>query len=385
MKKRLLILGASGSIGTQTIDVVRKYGDLFEITGLSIYNNIEFLKNILLEFKTIKHAYLKERDIELEEKFPHVRFYYGEKMLVDICDNQDYDLMVNALVGNTGMLPTIATIKNNKDVALANKETLVIAGEIITDLAKKHNVKIYPVDSEHSAIYQAMINKDFSQVKRLILTASGGSFRDKSKVELMNVRLEDALKHPTWSMGKKVTIDSSTLINKVYEIIEAHYLFNIAYEKIDAIIQKESIIHSMVELNDGSVLAQMSVPDMHLPIQFALTAGKHLELGTYQKLDFEKLSSLNFMKIDKERYSLFDFALSKVILKGNNAAILNGANDKAVELFIEGKINYLDIEKAIVETFKNIEYIKNPSFEQLVTSQKQAQDFVVAMFEKNHQ
>lgn len=371
MKKRILLLGASGSIGTQTIDVVKSHSDKLEIVGISIYNNIEFLYDFLKEF-TPKFVYLKKKDKLIEDKYPNIKFYDGDDGLFEIVKEDDYDLLVNALVGSVGVLPTINAIKKGKDIALANKETLVMAGDIINNLLTENNVKIFPIDSEHSAIFQILNKDNEKNIKRLILTASGGAFRDYSKEDLKNVSLEDALKHPNWSMGKKVTIDSATLMNKANEVIEAHYLFKIPYDKIDVVIQKESIIHSMVEFDDGSVLAQMSNPDMRLPIQYSLLYPCHDFLQSYNKLDFDKITSLNFMKVDLERYSLFDLVRKKALLGGEIGAIITGANDMLVELFMEKKINFTDIEDGMRYVLKNVEISKNPSLEDLLLAKDNA-------------
>lgn len=371
MKKRILLLGASGSIGKQTIDIVKYHNDKLEIVGISVYNNQEFLYDFLKDF-TPKYVYVKKKDNDIVSKYPNIKFYDGFDGLSEIVKEQDYDLLVNALVGSVGVLPTINAIKNHKDIALANKETLVMAGDLINELLKEYNVKIFPIDSEHSAIFQVLNKDNVRNIKRLILTASGGAFRDYSKKELEKVSLQDALNHPNWSMGKKVTIDSATLMNKANEVIEAHHLFNVPYDKIDVVIQRESIIHSMVEFEDGSVLAQMSNPDMRLPIQYALLYPKHLSLNSYSKLDFDKIKTLNFMKVDFDRYSLFKLVKDKALLGGEIGAIITGANDTLVELFIDGKIGFTDIERGMKYILNNVSVSKKPSLDDLIYAKNNA-------------
>lgn len=369
--KKIILLGASGSIGTQTIDIIKAHSKELELVGASVYNNVDYLRQLLDTFN-LKYVWLKEMDDNLKIKYPNTKFFTGEKGLVDLVEVDDYDLLVNALVGNVGCLPTIAAIKNHKDIALANKETLVLAGDIINNLLEENHVNMYPIDSEHSAIFQVLHGNDKKDIKRLIVTASGGAFRELTKEALKDVSLKDALKHPTWSMGTKVTIDSATLMNKVNEVIEAHHLFKIPYDQIDVIIQKESIIHSMVEFNDGSVLAQLSVPDMRLPIQYALLYPKHDFMPNYQQLDFDKLLSLNFMKVDPKRFSLFTQAKLFGAKGGNAGAILNGANDTAVALFMQEKISFIQIEEAIIYALNRCPFIENPTLEELLESRELA-------------
>lgn len=379
MKKRILLLGASGSIGSQTLDIIRYHSDLLELTGVSVYHNKQSLIEILKEFK-VKYVYLKELDQALLAQYPHIKFYSGETGLEAIAQEAQYDLMVNALVGATGLQPCITAIENKKDIALANKESLVMAGDLINQLLQKHNTRLFPIDSEHSAIFQILNKDNQKEVKRLILTASGGSFRDLSKQELDNVTLEQALNHPTWKMGKKITIDSATLMNKANEIIEAHHLFNIPYDRIDVIIHKESIIHSMVEFNDGSVIAQLSVPDMRLPIQYALLYPKHLDLPSYQKLDFDQLHSLNFMPVDLEKYSLFKLIKDNFELGNNFGAYITGANDTLVEMFLNKQIAFIDIEKGMRHALKMFEAKQDVTFELLLDTKNQAIKIVKEYF-----
>ena len=380
--KRLIILGASGSIGTQTIDVCKKYQDEFEIVGAAVGKNVEYLKELLNTFN-IKYACTIDKNDELINLYPNVTFFYGDEGLVKMVQIQEYDILVNALVGFTGFIPTLRAIENHKDVALANKETLVAGGDIINEALKTYKTNLYPIDSEHSAIFQCMSGNRYEDIRKLIVTGSGGSFRDLKIEELSNVSVEDALKHPCWSMGAKITIDSATMMNKGFEVIEAHYLFDIDYDDIDVILHRESIVHSMVEFNDGSIIAQLGNPDMRIPIQYALMHPRHKDSPIYDHLDLAKVMTLNFKEMDYERYPLVRIAKEIGKKGGNLGAILNGANDKAVALFLEHKISFLDIQESIIKTLKHAKYIAKPSVEDIVESHAWASQFVLDMHNKN--
>ena len=377
--KRLMLMGASGSIGTQTIDVVRQFPDELKIVGVSVGSNTEFLIDLLHEFD-IKYVYTLKADEKLKKLYPNVEFFYGNDGLKLMAKKQDYDMLVNALVGFVGFIPTLTAIENDKDVALANKETLVAGGKIIREAIAKHKVNLLPIDSEHVAILQCLKGHDASEVKRLILTASGGSFRDLSREQLADVTLEQTLNHPVWNMGHKITTDSATMMNKGFEVIEAHYLFDIPYEKIDVLIHLESIIHSMVEYNDGSIIAQLGTPDMRLMIKYALLYPHHKADENTQYLDLDKLASLNFRKMDYNRYPLVKLAKQVGGFEGNFGAILNGANDEAVSLFLKKKIKFIDIEQAIFKTLKAASFIADPSSEQIVESFNWAKNYVDKMY-----
>ncbi|MBQ2582328.1 MAG: 1-deoxy-D-xylulose-5-phosphate reductoisomerase, partial [Erysipelotrichaceae bacterium] len=335
--KRILLLGASGSIGTQTIDVIKQHPDELKLVGVSVGKNIDYLIDVLKYF-SVRYAYTIERNEVLEEKFPDVRFFYGESGLKQMAELPDYDMLVNALVGFTGFLPTLTAIRNHKDIALANKETLVAGGALINEAIRENGVKLFPIDSEHAAILQCLQGHPREDVRRLIITASGGAFRDLDRSQLEDVTLEQALAHPVWNMGAKITIDSATMMNKGFEVIEAHYLFDIPYEKIDVIIHKQSIIHSMVEYNDGSIMAQLGCPDMHLMIKYALLYPNHLYDQNTKYLDLDSLTSLDFRKMDYQRYPLVKLAKQVGQYEGNYGAVLNGANDEAVSLFLKKEI-----------------------------------------------
>ena len=372
--KKILLLGCSGSIGKQTIDIIKEHKDSLQLVGVSVYNNVDYLKELLAEFD-IKFAYLKNYNEELNNLYPNTKFFYGDNGLEEIV-KEDYDLLVNALVGFVGFVPTLNAINANKDIALANKETLVAGGQIIMKAIKEKGVKLFPIDSEHSAILQCLQGHNKKDVKRLIITASGGSFRDKRRDELEDVTLEDALHHPNWSMGSKITIDSATMMNKGFEIIEAHYLFDIPFDKIEPVLHYSSIVHSMVEYEDGSVIAQMSNPDMHLPIRYALLFPNNLKDENSQYLDFSKMLNLDFRPVDYGRYPLVKLAKEVGSLEGSFGAILIGANDEAVSLFLNGHIKFMEIEEYIFDTLKHAHFIQNPNVKDIIEANIWAKDYV---------
>ena len=380
--KKIMLLGASGSIGTQTIDIIKQHRDELDLVGISVGQNIDFLVDVLNNFN-IKYAYTIERNKVLEEKFPNVNFYYGYNGLIELVKKDDYDLLVNALVGFVGFVPTLEAIKNKKDIALANKETLVAGGKIIFDALRENKVNLYPIDSEHAAILQCIQGHKSKDIRRLIITASGGAFRDLSREQLKEATVQRALAHPVWNMGAKITIDSATMMNKGFEVIEAHYLFNMPYEKIDVILHKQSIVHSMVEYNDGSIIAQMGEPDMHLMIKYALLYPRHLYDKNVKYLDLDNLTSLDFKKMDYSRYPLVKLAKQVGSYEGNFGAVLIGANDEAVNLFLREKIPFVDIERYIFETLKAAHFIKDPTVEQLVQSHSWAKKYVDTLWAKS--
>ena len=350
--KYLYIVGALGSIGTQTLDIVRNNKDEFKVVGMAVGSNMALAKELIEEFKPEVVCY---RNNKCDLSYSPIE-YFGDEGLLKLASYHKYDneVFVNALVGISGLLPTVYAIKSKKDIALANKETLVVAGDLIKALVKEYNVNLTPIDSEHSAILQCIHGENKSEIKRLIITASGGSFRNKKREELENVTKADALKHPNWSMGSKITIDSATMMNKGFEVIEAHYLFDIPYEKIDTILHPESIVHSMVEYNDGSIKAQIGASDMHIPIQYALRYPSH------NNLDGKSLNliglNLNFMELSTLRYPCLKYAYMVAKKGGIYYAVLNAANEAAVYLFLNDKIKFLDIEKIIYEEITNKEY-----------------------------
>ena len=351
--KYLYILGASGSIGTQTLDIVRNNPNEFKVVGMTVGRNLEKAKSIIEEFKPEIVSFRTNDIPELSYK-PII--VLGDEGLNEVAKYSKYDneILVNSLVGISGLKPTVEAIKVKKIIALANKETLVVAGDLIKDLIKKYNTKLVPIDSEHSAILECLTGEKKEQVKKLIITASGGSFRDKKREELKDVTVNDALKHPNWSMGSKITIDSATMMNKGFEIIEAHHLFDMPYDKIMPILHKESIVHSMVEFNDGSIKAELGYTDMHRPIAYALRYPDHMNCES-KYLDLFGLN-LHFEELSEERYPTLKYTKMVCEKGGIYYAVLNASNEAAVKLFLDQKIKFLDIEKIIYEEISKDEY-----------------------------
>ena len=374
--KKVILMGASGSIGTQSIDIIREHQDELKLVGVSVGKNTDYLIKLLEEFKDIKYAYSIKQDITLQNNYPYVKFFYGEDGLVEMARVSDYDVLENALVGFVGFKPTLEAIKNHKDIALANKETLVAGGKVINEALKEYKVNLYPIDSEHVAIWQCLQGHPKKDIRRLILTGSGGAFRDLPREALCNATLKQALNHPVWNMGAKITIDSATMMNKGFEVIEAHYLFDIPYEKIDVILHKESTVHSMVEYEDGSIIAQIGCPDMRLMIKYALLYPKHAWDRCSSYLDFDKVCSLNFKKMDYQRYPLVKLAKQVGAFEGNFGAVLIGANDEAVDLFLNGRISFIDIENYIFKTLKAAHFIKEPDADTIIDSHRWAKEYV---------
>ncbi len=356
----LCLLGATGSIGSQVLDLIREKRDVYRLAAFSFGHNINKALEIVEEFEPDLVCAIEELDANrIKEAFPKVSVTFGNKGLQNVATHNCLcPKVINALVGSVGLTPTLSAIEVGRDVYLANKETLVIGGEIVMAKAKAIGVNIIPIDSEHSAIFQLLNGNDISEVERIIITASGGSFRDKSREELVNVTKEDALNHPNWNMGAKITIDSATMMNKGFELIEAHYLFDLPMEKIAYIMHKESIIHSLIEFKDGSMFAQMATSDMRLPIKYALEYPSHSYTELVERLDLLKVGTLHFDELSIERYPMLGYAI-EAINKGNiYPTILNAANEVAVGLFLEGKISFLDIEKIVKETLDNPIYEK---------------------------
>lgn len=347
--KKIVLLGASGSIGSSTLEVIANNPNKFELVGISIYNNLEVLKKILAKFPTIKLVGVKElkKAQEIIKNYPHIKFVEKQEGLIKLVKS-DYDLLVNAIVGFAGLEPTYYAILNKKDVALANKETLVAGGSIIMKIARENQVKIYPIDSEHSAIFQCLEKEN--PIKKVIITASGGPFFKLNKEELKHVSLEQALNHPNWKMGKKITIDSATMFNKAFEVIEAYYLFNLKPSQIEVLIHPQSIIHSMVEFADGSIKAQLAMPDMKIPIAYALNYPYRLKNIT-PSLDFKNVPQLNFYPADFDRFISLKLAFKVLENPGTSGAVLNAANEMAVKLFLENKIKFYQIENLVLKTF----------------------------------
>ena len=346
------ILGCTGSIGTQALEVIRSINSgtrKFNVIGLTANTSLELLEKQIVEFKPRKVAIM---DLECAEKAVTMFKKYGVKVLhgidgiIEVATLSDVDTVINALVGNIGLMPTLKAIRSGKHVALANKETIVTAGELVMLEAKKANVNIYPVDSEHSAIFQCLQGNQENKINNIYLTASGGAFRGKTLKELKNVTLEDALKHPNWVMGNKITIDSATLMNKGLEVIEAKWLFDLKIDQIKVLIHPQSIIHSMVEYEDGAIMAQLGVPDMKVPIQYALTYPKRIG-NSFGKLDFSKNNNLTFEQPDIEKFRCLQLSFDALQIGGTMPTVLNAANEVAVAKFLEQKISFLQIPELI--------------------------------------
>lgn len=364
--KKIILLGASGSIGTQTLDVIRNNPEKFMLYACSCGRNLEQAIQIISEFKPLYVCVRNHQDINVLKKYQFAcKYYVGEEGLNCLAMLDVKATLVNALVGTVGLMPTINAIKTHKDIALANKETLVTAGEIVMKLAREYKVKIYPIDSEHSAIFQCIKGERQKDISKLIITASGGSFRDKKREELIDVTVEDALRHPNWNMGAKITIDSSTMMNKGFEVIEAYHLFGIDIDKIETVLHKESIIHSMVEFVDCSVKAQLGTPDMRVPILYALSYPERIDYPG-ERLDLKKIGTLHFEELSFERFPCLKMAYQAIKEGGIMPAVLNAANDASVELFLDRKIKYLDIEKIIEYYLKNTVQMINPTIEDIV-------------------
>lgn len=375
--KRLLLLGASGSIGMQTLDVVTHHPGEFCITGISVGYNIDLLHKILEE---ISPSYVcvadKEAYTVLVKQYPAITFFYGDEGLRLLVATDMYDLLVNAVVGFRGLVPTLTAIQHGKDVALANKESLVAGGPLVKEALKKFDVKVYPIDSEHSAIFQCLQGSQIREVDKLIITASGGSFRDKSREELKNVSVEEALCHPNWRMGGRITIDSATMANKGFEVIEAFYLFDIPFKDIEVIIHRESVIHSMVRFKDHAMIAQLGRADMRIAIQYALSYPNRLETHNSKPFNFAEFPTLHFQKADFLRYPLLSLAYQVGQMGGNYGAIMNGADEQAVELFLQHKISFLDIENYVIAAVQNLPFIKKPNIQDLIKSDEMAREYV---------
>lgn len=370
--KKIAILGSTGSIGTQTLEVVRENKDI-EVLGLAAGNNIKLLERQIREFHPKMAAvWTEERAKELREnvKDLDIKIVSGMEGLIELSVMEESEILVTAIVGMIGIRPTIEAIKAGKDIALANKETLVTAGHIIMPLAKEYQVAILPVDSEHSAIFQSLQGGQEKALHKILLTASGGPFRQKTREELLNIQVEDALKHPNWEMGRKITIDSSTLVNKGLEVIEAKWLFDVSLDQIEVVVHPQSIIHSMVEYVDGAIIAQLGTPDMKLPIQYALYYPERRFLPG-DRLDFAVLSKLTFEKPDMETFYGLRLAFEAGKEGGSLPAVFNAANELAVSKFLERKIKYLEIPEIIEHCMQAHKTIADPSVDEILQTEQE--------------
>lgn len=376
--KNIYILGAAGSIGLQTLEVLENNQNSFQLIGISLGNNHqvnhEILNNLSVELVCLRDTSVVE---EYQNKYPNTHFFSGDEGLIKLAEYPKPGILVNALSGSAGLKPTVAAIKSGKDIALANKETLVMAGDIINQLIDEYQVKLYPVDSEHSALWQILNGEQLSSVKKIVITASGGALRDLSRKELANVTKEDALMHPNWRMGDKITIDSATMMNKGLEVIEAHYLFGLPYDKIETILHQESMVHGLVYFIDGTIKASLSISDMKIPIAYALfypnrrLYDQHLEL-----------TNLSFKPMDFDRFPLLNIAYQVGQKGGLLPTVMNAANEIAVKLFLTDQITFLDIEKIIINTVNNFENIDKPNLDQIIKTDHHIQEVIRRKYEK---
>lgn len=375
--KKIAILGSTGSIGTQTLEIVREQKDI-EVVALCAGRNVALLESQIREFSPKVAVLWDEMEAkELRQKVTdlNVRILSGMDGLLEVAGMDGYDILVTAIVGMLGLRPTVTAIQAGKDIALANKETLVTAGHIIMPMAKKYGVSILPVDSEHSAIFQSLNGEKGNKISKILLTASGGPFRGRTKGELKNVKLEDALKHPNWTMGRKITIDSSTLVNKGLEVMEAKWLFDVKPEQIQVVVHPQSVIHSMVEYEDGGIIAQLGTPDMRLPIQYALYYPKRRPLSG-KRLDFYALSNLTFEKPDMDTFQGLSLAYKAMENGGNMPTIYNAANEKAVALFLNRQISYLEIPEIIQGSMENCTFRNNPTLEEVLETELEVYQWI---------
>lgn len=354
--KKICLLGASGSIGTQSLDVFCAYPHRFQLVGASVGHKIAVLERIIVEFKCEHVCCLNQVDAEkIKSKYPHVNVYYGDVGLLELVQVCECDWVVCALLGFSGFMPTVKAIELGKNIALANKETLVAGGQFIVDLVKKHGVLLTPIDSEHSALFQCLSTHHMHEVQQVAITASGGSFRDLTREQLKHVTKAEALKHPNWSMGDKITIDSATMMNKAFEVIEAHWLFGLGYDQIKVLIAKNSQVHGLIEFKDHSILAQIASSDMRLPILYALSAHEHLALDI-KPLDLESGLSIELLPVNLERYPVFKRALDCAKQGGNLPTLLNAVNEIGVSAFLNDKISFYELEQFILDCIDLFEF-----------------------------
>ena len=375
--RKIAILGSTGSIGTQTLDVVRNQGDI-QVTAMAAGSNITLLEKQIREFHpSLVAVWDEKKALELKANVADlpVKVVSGMDGLLEVATEKEAQIVVTAIVGMIGIRPTIAAMEAGKDIALANKETLVTAGHIIMPLAEKLGVKILPVDSEHSAIFQSLNGEHGNKIHKILLTASGGPFRGRTREQMASVQVEDALKHPNWSMGRKITIDSSTMVNKGLEVMEAHWLFDVDMDQVQVVVQPQSIIHSMVEYEDGAVIAQLGTPDMRLPIQYALYYPERRYLPG-DRLDFWKLSQITFEKPDLENFHGLALAYEAGRRGGSLPTVFNAANEYAVAKFLNREISYLEITDMIQKAMENHKVIDNPTVDQILETEKEVDELL---------
>lgn len=382
-KKKVAILGSTGSIGTQALEVIEEHSDKFQVEVLTANKNADLLIEQAIKFKANTVVIVDESQFEKVSQtlWEHdIKTFAGEEALAQVVEMQETDIVLTALVGYAGLLPTIKAIEAKKDIALANKETLVVAGELITKLAGQYGVNIYPVDSEHGAIFQCLAGEFNNKIEKIYLTASGGPFRGKKRDELQNITKEQALKHPNWDMGAKITIDSATLMNKGLEVIEAKWLFNLKPEQIDVIVHPQSIIHSIVQFEDGSMKAQMGLPDMKHPIQYALSYPYRFSSKS-DRFNFMDYPELTFEQPDSDTFKNLALAFQALEKGGNAACVLNAANEIAVEAFLNDKIGFLDIAEINQKCMEEIDFIKSPTYEDYVKTNSETRTFATSLIQ----
>lgn len=381
--KTVLLLGGSGSIGSQSIDVILKNPAEFDLIAISLGNRCFILDEILLKFTNLKYVCLKNRnDFErYKNKYPHINFYYGDEGLIKIIDDSNADIIINALIGFVGFLPSIEVLKNDKILLLANKESLVVGGDIINSMLDKGLGKLYPIDSEHVAIAKCLYNGKSKEVDKVFITASGGPFFDKPKKDFDKITLEEALSHPTWSMGKKITIDSSTMMNKCFEIIEAHHLFKLDESKIEPIVDRKSHVHSMVKFKDETTLLQVGPSDMRIPISYALFLGKPQNSDHFEDVEVNTMSKYEFNEMNYDKFPLINYAKYVLKVGGNSGAALNAVNEECVYAFLNRKIKYIDIINIIDKIMKVYQFFDKPNINDLLITDKEVRKLTRSVIE----
>ena len=378
--KKIIILGSTGSIGVNSLNVIRQYPEKYKIEALTVNTRIDLLEPQINEFKP-RFVVVKDQKLagKLREKLGgKCEVLSGIDGLCKAAAECDYDILIGAMVGFAGLAPTIEAIKRGKRIALANKETLVVAGELVTNLCEQHKAELIPVDSEHSAIYQCLVGEKKNEVEKLIITASGGPFLNKQKSELENVTVDEALNHPNWKMGNKITIDSASMMNKGLEVIEAHWLFGLPKNKIEVVIHPQSIVHSMVQFVDGSIKAQMGIPDMKLPIQYALTYPERFG-NKFERTDLTRINNLTFYEPDFEKYECLKLAFNTLETGGTTPCIMNAANEVAVDKFLNRKIKFSQIPVLIKKALNRIENHKSPDLNTIFECDRETRDFVTSL------
>lgn len=374
---KIAILGSTGSIGTQTLDIVREQGDI-QVTAIAAGSNIKKLEEQMREFHPLLVCVFQEdaaKELRDRTKDLNVRVVSGMDGLLEVAVQPESEILVTAIVGMLGIRPTIAAIEAGKKIALANKETLVTAGHIIMPLAKKCGVPILPVDSEHSAIFQSLQGENGNRIAKILLTASGGPFRGKKPEDLAHIQVEDALRHPNWTMGRKITIDSSTLVNKGLEVMEAKWLFDVELEQIEVVVHPQSVIHSAVQYEDGAVIAQLGTPDMRLPIQYALYYPNRRSLSG-KRLNFYELGSLTFEEPDMETFQGLSLAMKAMKAGGNMPTVFNAANERAVAMFLEKKIGFWNIPEIIEASMEHIDFQEHPDLEKILSTEQEVYEYI---------